>query len=650
VSPRQVALLAAAALALTLVVTWPLAACFGRCLGEPPDTLLSVYFLAWVAHAVLTPGTRVLDASFFAPYTGTLALGDYMPGYAGVSVPVIAATGNPVTAHNVLLVASYTLAAVGATLLAARLVGRLGPAVVAGVAFGYAPRLLDEAYNVQTLAVFWFPWLLLALDAVLARPTAWRAALAAGLWVALAASSLNVFVYATVLAGCFVAAAVTLGGRRLGRAHAVPLAAAGGVAVAVLVWGVLAPNRALVREWGLTRDLAEVERHSATLADLVTVPRERLLRHLAGLDAGPDHTGLGPGLVVLALALVGLVALARNWEGRRPILWPYAVVWASALVLALGPTLQTSWGPLPLPYRILYHGVPGFNASRTPLRFLVFVELGLALLAALGAAWWLASRPPSQRPWLVAALAGLVLVESVAVPYPGTRHRLDPAAVPAVYRWLATQPPRTIALGIPLGDWVNIAAGTFHLRRTLNGWSSYLPPHYAEMASAMERFPDARSLALAQGAGVDVVLVDRAWLTPARVTALAGAAGVLRPDRVFPTHLVYRLQPAPGGLAGVEVASWSVPGRHCVRLGNPGPGWVPLYPLHRLHVRAEGARDGVVRWLPVDLEPGAAHTACVTVPDVRPGDRLAGEVENGARAYRFTVVPDGPGGRLEAAR
>ena len=443
--------LAAAALAFTLVVTWPLAVCFRRCLGEPPDTLLSVYFLAWVAHAVLTPGVRVLDASFFAPYAGTLALGDYMPGYAGVSVPIIAATGNPVVAHNVLLVGSYTLAAVGATLLAARLVGRLGPALVAGVAFGYAPRLLDEAYNVQTLAVFWFPWLLLALDGVLTRPTVARAALAAGVWVALAASSLNVFVYATVLGGLFVAAAVTVGGRPIGRAHFVPLASAGGAALLLLVWGVLAPNRALVRAWGLTRDLAEVERYSATLADVVTLPRERLLRHLAGLDGASDHTGLGPGFVVLGLVAAGLVAFARNWEGRRATLWPYVVVGAGALVLALGPTLRTPWGPLPLPYRILYSVVPGFNASRTPVRFLVFVELALALVAALGAAWWLASRSDSRRPWLVAGLVALVLVESVAVPYPGTvRGSIRPRSRPSTTGW-PPQPPRTTALSTPLG-------------------------------------------------------------------------------------------------------------------------------------------------------------------------------------------------------
>ena len=76
----------------------------------------------------------------------------------------------------------------------------------------------------------------------------------------------------------------------------------------------------------------------------------------------------------------------------------------------------------------------------------------------------------------------------------------------------------------------------------------------------------------------------------------------------------------------------------------------PLYPLHRLHVRAEGASETAVRWLPVDVERGAAHTACVAVPGVRPGDRLAGEVESGARVYRFAVAPGGPVARLERVR
>jgi hypothetical protein len=67
-------------------------------------------------------------------------------------------------------------------------------------------------------------------------------------------------------------------------------------------------------------------------------------------------------------------------------------------------------------------------------------------------------------------------------------------------------------------------------------------------------------------------------------------------------------------------------------------------------VRAEEGSEAAVRWLPLDLEPGAAHTACVAVPGARPGGRLAGEIENGARAYRFTVAPEGSVQRLEPVR
>lgn len=644
--------LAFGALALTLIVTWPLARCLGSCLGEPPDTLLTVYFLSWVTHGLLTPGVRVLDASLFAPYPGTLALGDYMPGYALVSVPVIALTGNPVLANNVLLVLSYTLAALGAVALAARLTGAVLPALVAGVAFAYAPRLLDQAYNLQTLAVFWFPWLLLALERVFDHPTWPGAALVAAIWLALALSSLNVFVYATVLAGVFVVAAVSVGGRRLERAHLLRLAAAGVVAVALLL-GFLAPNLALAREWGLGRTLAEVERYAASLQDYVDLPREHLLRRLAGTAGEPGHDPLVPGLTATALAVAGLVAVGRNARGFRRGLLPYVALLAAAVILSLGPTWQSPWGPLPLPYRLLYAGVPGFDAFRTPFRFLVFVDLGIALLAATGAAWWLGRARPAARRLLTAALLALILLESAVVPYPGAVPRLDPDTLPDVYRWLRRQDPHTLALGIPMGDWVNVAAAAFHLRPTVNGWSSFEPPLYAALTRAMEGFPDARTVALVRGLGVDVVLIDRAWLTPERVAALAAFRSVLRPERTFPTHLVLRVAPAAGpGLEALEATAGIVPpgaGRPwqvCVTLTNRGPGFVPLYPLHRLHLAVEGPGEGPMsrrlRWLPLDLPPGAEHTGCLPLRGEPIRLRVRGEVEAPGRVYRFAVAPGGP--------
>ena len=593
---------------------------------------------------------RLLDASFFAPYPGTLALGDYMPGYAVVSVPIVALTGNPVVAHNVLLLLSHAVAALGAAALAARLTGALGPALVAGVGFAYAPRLLNEAYNVQTLAICWFPWLLLTIERALERPTWGRAALAGAGWLGLALASLNVFLYGSVVAALFTAAAVILGGRRVTREHLLPLGLVAVLAVGLLVWVVLAPNRALAREWNLARDVTEIERYSATLPDLAGVPREAVLRRLLGLGADGERAGLVPGVTATALAIAGLVAVVRGWNGLRPALLPYLATLLGTAVLALGPSLATPWGPLSLPYRLLYGAVPGFGALRTPFRFLFFVDLGVALLAAAGVAWVVRRRRGPGRWVVVAALVALLLVESVPVPYPGAVSRLDPAALPAVYRWLATQPPETIALGIPMGDWANIAAAAFHLRRTVNGWSSYLPPHYLALADAMERFPDPRSLALAQGAGVDVVLVDRAWLTPARTAALSAVPSLLRAERAFPTHMVYRLSPAPGALGRVEAEAAVAPGQACVTLRNPGPGFVPLYPLHRLHLAVEGGGDEGLRWLPVDLAPGGVHTACVGLPAPRPPLRIRGEVENGARVYRFAVSAEGGAQRLERVR
>jgi len=644
--------IAAGAFALTVAVTWPLARCFDSCLGVPPDTLLSVYFLNWVAHALTTPGVRLLDAPMFAPYVGTLALGEYIPAYAPLAVPAILLTGNPVVAHNIVLVCGYTFAALGATALAARLIGATAPALIAGLVFGYSPRLLDQAYNLQTLSIFWLPWLFLALESFLARPTWVTAGLVAGIALGLALSSMNIFVYAGVATAVFLGVAITWGRRPLGRAHVIRLMGVG-VPAASLLAAYLAPYRAAAREWGLGRTLAEVERHSASLTEYIGVPREDLLRWLFGLGRveAPDLPGILPGVTVAALAVVGIRTVLGTRDGVRRALLPYVAMGGAAAILAPGPTLYTPWGSVALPYRLLHEGVPGFAVTRTPARFLVLVELTLALLAAAGAVRLLHRLSRIRRRVVVAGLAALVLIEAARVPFPGAEPRLDPAALPDVYRWLAQQPPRTVALGVPMGDWANVAASAFHLRRTVNGWSSFWPPRYPDLVEAMEAFPDERTVALIHGVRPDVVLIDRQWLTPVRTAALAAPETGLCLERAFPTHLVYRLQgAAPPGVETLEATARVKPSdsgqplQACVALRNPGPRFVPLYPLRRvrLQVASGGTVTSAGAWLPVDLAPGAGHMVCVGL-GLGPGSpRISGEVDGAGQVHRFAVTPDGP--------
>src|SRR5512132_4444343 len=72
---RAAAAIVACALALTTVMTWPLASDLsghGRSTGGG-DGLYSVWNVAWVAHALTTDPVHLFDANIFAPHRRALA-------------------------------------------------------------------------------------------------------------------------------------------------------------------------------------------------------------------------------------------------------------------------------------------------------------------------------------------------------------------------------------------------------------------------------------------------------------------------------------------------------------------------------------------------------------------------------------------------
>ncbi|MGH7357263.1 MAG: hypothetical protein ACREJR_00440 [Candidatus Rokuibacteriota bacterium] len=633
----------ASAVALTLLVTWPLARCLSSCLGPPPDTIVSTYFLAWVARALTTPGVALLDAPMFAPYPNTLALGEYLPAYAPIAIPVIALTGNPVAAHGVILLALYTATALGVYALARRLLGADGPSAVAGVGFAYSARLLEQSYNLQTMAIAWVPWLFLALERFVDRPSLARAMLLLPLGLGLALSSMNMFAFTGVLGLVWLGVVAIQG--RLDLRHVGRLCAVA-VPGAVLLWAYVTPYRRAAQDWQFERTLAEVESGSTTLAHAAQPPPESLLHWALSGGSWPavpvDSVLLGITLTVLAgLGIAGL--LSRRGEGGRALA-PYVIVGGVALVLAFGPTLHTGGGSLPLPYRALYAFVPGFGAIRTPARFLLYADLTLALLAGAGAASVLGRLASGWRTAGLVTLIALVLLEAVLIPFPGGVPRLDPADLPEAYRWLRTAPPGTVAVGVPMGDWVNVAASALHLRRTVNGWSSFDPPRYRDLVLAMETFPDARTLALVRGLGADVViLVDRAWLTAARAAQMAALGAGLRPERVFPTHVLYRASgPAPPGPESLRVEARVDGARSCVGIRNSGSEWVPLYPARRLTLWPTDREDTGARrtaWLPLDLAPGAEHVECLGSVKA---EGISGTIDGADRRFRFAARPGQP--------
>ena len=108
----------------TFALTYPLILHPGTLAYEPAngDGQFSVWVVAWVARALLTDPRHVFDANIFFPHRRTLLYSEANLGAGVLATPVYWMTGNPYTAHNVVLLVSFVLAASGMYYLARYLV------------------------------------------------------------------------------------------------------------------------------------------------------------------------------------------------------------------------------------------------------------------------------------------------------------------------------------------------------------------------------------------------------------------------------------------------------------------------------------------------------------------------------------------------
>jgi hypothetical protein len=87
--------------ALTLLKTYPLIRHFGtQLLGDPGDTLLNSWILAWDVHALTTDPFNLLNANIFYPVQNALALSEHMIAVVPFFFPAYSLTGNPIFAYN----------------------------------------------------------------------------------------------------------------------------------------------------------------------------------------------------------------------------------------------------------------------------------------------------------------------------------------------------------------------------------------------------------------------------------------------------------------------------------------------------------------------------------------------------------------------
>jgi hypothetical protein len=519
---------------LALMMSWPLVlhlrSDIGEDLGDPPFV---VWQLAWIGHALLHQPLHLFQSNMSWPLGDSLAFSDAPIGYAPLDLVAQLGPHAALVVYNLLFLFAYTLAFVGAYLLARELGAKWFGAAIAGAAFAYAPWKLGQNGHLSVISSGGIPLAVFLLVHGYRRQRGWFVLagwLVAGWQMTLGFTLGLPLAYLLAVLTVFAARPFV---RRPRRRISLQLVYATAVGVyvftALTVLQALPYLRVIHAHPEATRSRAEIASFSPPPVGFLAAPHESLVWSTvtAGIRNGADLVSeqtLFPGVTVTVLALAGL--LGATYSRRLRLGLGLGVLVCAVFSLGLSnPFGLSSY----MPYRLLYDFAPGWNGVRTPGRINTLTSLGLALLAAAGASVALQALRRVGGPWLRdrgplvlgAALTGAILLEGVGP----LRHPAVPMASPVIGRAAAPQ------LHLPL-DFDLASLYSFWsipgFPDTANSYGAFEPESVARLETGLAHFPDAQSVALLRRLGIHSVILHPVLArgTPWQNAAQAPVAGL----------------------------------------------------------------------------------------------------------------------------
>lgn len=524
-----------------MVWTWPLV--LGLAHDVPADfgdPLLNSWILAWdVTHL----GRGLWNANIFYPHPLALAYSEHLLPQAIAIAPVYALTKNPILCYNLVFLSTFVLSAVGAYLLAREFTGSHPAAIVAGLAFAFAPYRVASLSHVQVLSSAWMPFTLFAFRRyfVTGRPRALAGAAVA--WTLQNLSCGYYLLFFSPIVVLYLAWEIVTRRTQISRRGVIAVTAAC-VVVAMVTVPFVMPYLQLRGLGFEPRPIPDVEKFSADVYGYFTAdPNVRAWGSIARAFSKPEGA-LFPGATVLVLAAIAarpplalaplaivlvpllgirvplirmssvsrtvlfsavasaVIVLASTEQRRRLRAWvasPVAMlvfVTIAAVTLSFGPDIHSHGRQVAesSPYLWLYRYVPGFDGLRVPSRFATIATLGLATLAAFAVR--------TRRDAIIAGV--LIVAESFAAPIPinqndvtyKQRHlRPLPARVGVndsreLYAYVAQLPAGSAIAELPLGepafDIRYMFYSTRHWKPLVNGYSGGAPDEYARLDERLQ--------------------------------------------------------------------------------------------------------------------------------------------------------------------
>src|SRR5262245_33644504 len=161
------------------------------------DPMFSTWRLAWVAHQLHTDPRHLLDANIIFPSYHAFLFSDAFLLLGLFATPLMWAGVPPIIAYNVMILASFVVAAIAAFVFVRHLTGSLLAGAIGGAIFAFAPIRFGHYMHQELLWTGWIPLTLWALHRTI-ETSRWRYAL-------LTAVCLTAQVYSSIYYGIFLA-------------------------------------------------------------------------------------------------------------------------------------------------------------------------------------------------------------------------------------------------------------------------------------------------------------------------------------------------------------------------------------------------------------------------------------------------------------
>ncbi|MHB8053861.1 MAG: discoidin domain-containing protein [Candidatus Aminicenantales bacterium] len=302
---------------LALAFTWPLVLHLNDHFPHDMyDAGYCVWAMNWTIQALTHNPAALPDGNIFYPHRGTLFYADAVIGLALLGAPFALISGNPLLAHNLLLILSFWIAGAGMYFLARRLTGRRSAAVLAALIFAFFPYTISHIMHLELLFYGLIPFCLLFIHRFFDDPS-WKNTFGIGFFFILQVLCCAYYaVYIGLGAGALFLVFLLRDGRwkkGVFRTRAAGLA----VLLAVFLGPYVLAYASVHRHMLFGRSIVDVKAFSPEVQNIILPPDwNKLWGWFAGRPPQMEKL-IYPGLVPLILTGAWFAAIFRKARKRR---------------------------------------------------------------------------------------------------------------------------------------------------------------------------------------------------------------------------------------------------------------------------------------------------------------------------------------------